>query len=297
VCCSSTSPDDDCDTQVCFSAADAAQLERRRTELEQQRFELLERLRSQSTVVHDLTAQRTALERQRAALLSARSIEHIQRELAAVQQKLELATSGSGAMDSIVKLDDVLCAASEFLAKLTNGDLTRIVRADENDHVLAVSRAGDEISLNALNETHRDQVYLSACLALLAAASRQGLRLPLVLDEPFEHVDERASAAMAAVLDDFCRQGHQVIVFTCDRAAAERLASLGAAAHDVLSLRHTGSESVSRQSVPNGDSSIRAASRKRSFVKRRKRSEGAPSVRQTRPPADETSLNDKSDAA
>ena len=42
-----------------------------------------------------LRGERDAIERQRAALLSARSIEHVQRELAAVQQKLEQATSGA----------------------------------------------------------------------------------------------------------------------------------------------------------------------------------------------------------
>ena len=72
-----------------LTAADAEQLEQRRLELEQQRFDLSQRLTAQERVLRDLRAQRATVDRQRAALLSARSIEHVQRELAVVQQKLQ----------------------------------------------------------------------------------------------------------------------------------------------------------------------------------------------------------------
>jgi hypothetical protein len=91
---------------------------------------------------------------------------------------------------------------------------------------------------------YRDQVYISLCLSLLSAASRQGIWLPLVLDEPFERLDARSTASLAAVLDVFCRQGHQVIVFTCKQDAAERLASVGAAVHTIASLREWDTETT-----------------------------------------------------
>ena len=69
-------------------------LESRRLELEQERFRLVEQVNAAAKSVKSLRAERDAVERQRAALLSARSIEHVQRELAAVQQKLEQAMSG-----------------------------------------------------------------------------------------------------------------------------------------------------------------------------------------------------------
>jgi len=74
-------------------------------------------------------------------------------------------------------------------------------------------------------------------LANLAAAAEHGVWLPLVLDDPFLRLDSRGRAVLAAVLDDFCRQGHQVLVLTSQPAAAERLASLGAAVHDIASLQ------------------------------------------------------------
>jgi hypothetical protein len=82
------------------------------------------------------------------------------------------------------------------------------------------------------------------CLTLLSAASRQGVWLPLVLDEPFERLDARAAAALVAVLDVFCRQGHQVLVFTRKQTATERLTSVGAAVHNIASLRRWTSEVV-----------------------------------------------------
>jgi len=65
-----------------FSAADAEQLESRRMELEHERFGLVEQVNAAHKKLKTLRGERDALDRQRAALLSARSIEHVQRELA-----------------------------------------------------------------------------------------------------------------------------------------------------------------------------------------------------------------------
>ena len=81
-------------------------------------------------------------------------------------------------------------------------------------------------------------MYLSFCLALLAAAARRGVWLPLVLDDPFLRLDAHAMASVAAVLEAFSRQGHQVIIFTGQQAAAQRLTSLGVAVRDIASLRY-----------------------------------------------------------
>ena len=74
-------------------------------------------------------------------------------------------------------------------------------------------------------------------MALLTAASRHGVWLPLVLDDPFERLDARATAALAAVLEAFGRQGHQVVLFTQRTDAAERLAAVGAEMCNMLDLR------------------------------------------------------------
>jgi DNA repair exonuclease SbcCD ATPase subunit len=235
-----TAREDSNSTKLGFSAADAEQLESRRMELEHERFGLVEQVNAAVKKLKMLRGERDALERQRAALLSARSIEHVQRELAVVQQKLERATGSSLPglpYDGVTAASDYPTRASDFLAQLTNGDLVRLALVGQGRQACVVNREGATIAVEHLSAAARDQVYISLCLTLLSAASRKGVWLPLVLDEPFERLDARATAALVAVLDAFCRQGHQVFVFTRKQDATERLASVGAAVRSIASLR------------------------------------------------------------
>jgi energy-coupling factor transporter ATP-binding protein EcfA2 len=127
--------------------------------------------------------------------------------------------------------------ASHFLARLTEGELVRLQLGDATGVAQVVTKSGDLLSVDALWSTQRDQVYLSLCLALISALGRHGARLPLVLDEPFARMDARSSAAMVDVLHAFAARGQQVLVFTAEREAAERCASLGANVVDMQSLR------------------------------------------------------------
>jgi DNA repair exonuclease SbcCD ATPase subunit len=247
-----------------FSAVDAEQLETRRAELEQQRFELVEQLRSHQRVFGDLREQRLEVERQRAALLSTRSIEHVQRELAAVQQKLEQAAARDGQHGDVAQLVHIPPEASDFLAQLTDGRLVRLTLSEHSRRACVVNRAGETVPVDSLTPTERDQVYLSLCLGLLSVASRHGIWLPLVLDEPFERLDPHSTAALAAVLDYFGRQGHQVLVFTGNHAAASRLASVGASMHDVRPSRQLMEANASGSSTTSTPKAIRpSTSRKR----------------------------------
>ncbi len=220
-----------------FSAADAEQLESRRLELEQDRFRLAAELNTIAKRLKVVRGERDAVERERSALLSARSIEHVQRELAQVQKKLEEAGLGSIAYGEESLTEECVLWASDFLAQLTNGEIRRLVLLDRGRTAAVVDQRGETVSLDLLSAAHRDQVYLSLCLALLTAASRHGVWLPLVLDDPFTRLDTRATAALATVLESFCRQGHQVLLFTQRKDAAERLAAVGAEISDMLDLR------------------------------------------------------------
>jgi hypothetical protein len=244
----------ECGVTTVFSAADAEQLESRRLELEQDRFHLVAEVNSIAKRLKVLRAERDAVERERSALLSARSIEHVQRELAHVQKKLEeVGVTTSSGEESIA--DECLMWASDFLAQLTNGEIRRLMLFNQGRNAVAVDQRGETVALDLLTGAQRDQVYLSLCLALLTAASRHGVWLPLVLDDPFERLDARATAALAAVLEGFSRQGHQVLLFTQRKDAAERLAAVGAEMCDMLELR--------RAPVavdPSGDAGLRPVS-------------------------------------
>jgi hypothetical protein len=108
---------------------------------------------------------------------------------------------------------------------------------NEGRNAVVVDQRGENVELDLLTGAQRDQVYLSVCLALLTAASRHGVWLPLVLDEPFERLDARATAALAAVLEGFSRKGYQILLFTQRKDAADRLAAVGAEMYDMLDVR------------------------------------------------------------
>jgi uncharacterized protein YhaN len=237
-------------TTGAFTAADAEQLEHRRIELEQERFRLHEELREHKSKLRDLRAQRDTVERQRASLLSARSIEHVQRELADIQRKLEQAASGAALTIDPAVVAENPYRASDFLAQLTNGHLTRLELVDHGRRARAINRAGETRPIELLSPTERDQVYLSLCLALHSAAAQQDIWLPLVLDDPFVRLDGHSIASLTAVLDGFARQGHQLILFTGQQAAAERLLSLGVGVDDIALLRQPRLEQAATQVAP-----------------------------------------------
>jgi len=285
-------------SQLHLSAADAEQLEARRCELEHERFELVERLRTHANVLRDLREQRESVDRERAALLFARSIEHVQRELADVQQKLERAANLHERTDAAGFFDDCPAVASDFLAQLSNGDLVQLILGDNELEACVTDRSGETYPVELLAAVHRDQVYLSLCLALLQTARQQGIRLPLVLDEPFERLDARATAALSAVLENFCRQGQQVIVFTGQRAASERLISLGATAHDILSLRQRKHSQENAEAAPAPGSLVsagRPASRKKKIQPRHAGEKRLKTRNESQ--SNSTATNDQCDAA
>ena len=218
--------------QTRLSAADAEQLERRRLELEQERFQSVEQVNAAAKKLKTLRGERDAVERQRAALLSARSIEHVQRELAEVQ-----AQTGRGGRRQqfrsmrALRTGDYPTRASDFLAQFTNGDLVRLALSlgEGLPRMRGESRRCDDRGRAIEWVADAIRFILSLCLTLLSAAARKGVWLPLVLDEPFERLDVRVGRpALVAVLDVFCRQGHQVFVFTRKQDATERLASVRA---------------------------------------------------------------------
>jgi DNA repair exonuclease SbcCD ATPase subunit len=212
------------------------QLDQRRWQLQKEHAELRDELAALEPQLRDLRAERDAVDRQRAGLLSAPSIDALRGQLAAVQRQLECATHAPPE-NGVAGVDRLLVEASDFLAQLTDGGLVGIQLARHDHAPSVVDRDGRLVSLASLTNAQRHQVQLSTSLALAAVGQRKDVRLPLVLDEPFADFDAAAAAAMAAVLDDLGRRGQQVLVFTGHQVAEERFAALGVASHSMRHLR------------------------------------------------------------
>jgi DNA repair exonuclease SbcCD ATPase subunit len=220
-----------------FTAADAEQLELRRAELEHQRYDLCGQIADLELELAGLCRQRDTIDRQRATLLSSRAIDQLQQDLAAVERQLEAAAASSSDHPAATTIAGGLDRVSDFLAQLTGGELIRAELSPGGEMAQVVNRAGETVTYSSLSAARQDQLYLSLCLAMVSACEGRGVRLPLVLDEPFLRLDQHDTAALAAVLNDFARCGCQVLVFTSQRAAAERFNAMGVRVHDMRSLR------------------------------------------------------------
>lgn len=213
---------------------DLQHLDQRRWQLQKEHAELVDELAAVEPRLRELQAERDAVDRERAGLLSAQSIDTLRSQLAAVQRQLECA-SHTSCGHGPAGCDFVLAGASDLLAQLTDGGLVGIQLPGEGHAAHVVNRAGQSVALTSLSVAERRQIHLSVCLALASVCQQRGVRLPLVLDEPFAQLDAAGAAALAAVLDDLGRRGQQVLVFTGDLTAIERFTSLGVSS---WSMRH-----------------------------------------------------------
>lgn len=147
------------------------------------------------------------------------------RELMASVTKLEDELRG---LTSQVRTPAILLEASELLRRMTDGDLLKLT-IDGDRSLWIHHRRGDRLAYHQLGSGGREQIYLSLCLALVAAYARRGTRLPLILNDAFANIDNPGVATAAAVLRDFCQHGHQVLLFTRHQHVADRFRSLDVA--------------------------------------------------------------------
>jgi DNA repair exonuclease SbcCD ATPase subunit len=214
----------------------------RRFELWEERGRLQTRITELKPQLRELRAERDVVEYRRTEILSPRTIRELERKLADVQQELERAAEARTRHATTGRTADAAMRASEFLAQITDGDLVQLRLPGPARDAQVVNRAGVSRPLEFLLPKERNQIGLSLCLALASLAAEQGIRLPIVLDEPFERMDLRATTALAAVLVEFGRRGHQLLLFTAQPAAIERFAALGTTRHKMAELFRTAAE-------------------------------------------------------
>lgn len=110
---------------------------------------------------------------------------------------------------------ETLKEASDYLRQLTGGRYTRIWTPLAHDILFVDTADGQQLSVQLLSRGTREQLFVSLRLALVAAYARRGIHLPMILDDVFVNFDADRTKTACAVLRDFSRQGHQLLVFTC----------------------------------------------------------------------------------
>jgi uncharacterized protein YhaN len=113
--------------------------------------------------------------------------------------------------------------SGELFQEMTDGRFTRLETGwdDSGDpYLLARSAAGPSLSLDALSEGTRDQLFLALRLAALEQHLESHEPLPLILDDLFITFDDRRSAALLKVLARFAERT-QILLFTHHRHLLE----------------------------------------------------------------------------
>jgi uncharacterized protein YhaN len=110
---------------------------------------------------------------------------------------------------------ETLREASNYMSQLTGGKYTRIWTPLAHDILFVDTADGQALSVQVLSRGTREQLFVSLRLALVAAYGRRGIHLPMILDDVFVNFDAGRTRTACAVLRDFAKQGHQLLVFTC----------------------------------------------------------------------------------
>jgi uncharacterized protein YhaN len=110
---------------------------------------------------------------------------------------------------------ETLKEASGYLNQLTGGKYTRIWTPLAHDILFVDTVEGQPLPVQVLSRGTREQLFVSLRLALVAAYARRGIHLPMILDDVFVNFDAGRTKTACAVLRDFAKQGHQLLVFTC----------------------------------------------------------------------------------
>ena len=170
---------------------------------ERQLRQLLDRRRELELHLHRVQDHEVASLRREIAELDGRirTAEERQR-LHAEIERLEMELHRVG--DDIVP-SQIVAHAAEILGEISGGRfvdirINDVPTVDGRGVLVHEVTTGQMVPYTQLSRGVRDQVYLSLSLAMISAVRRQGLELPLILNDPFLNIDSDRGDALAAVL-------------------------------------------------------------------------------------------------
>ena len=192
-------------------------------------FEALSRQSEElDRVLKDVLQRRGAFVEQQRALAADHSLATKQIELNIVEEQIKKAVEAWRERAAVslflerIREDyekhrqpETLREASGYLQQLTGGKYTRIWTPLAHDILFVDTSDGQALSVQVLSRGTREQLFVSLRLALVAAYARRGIHLPMILDDVFVNFDAGRTKTACAVLRDFAKQGHQLLVFTC----------------------------------------------------------------------------------
>ena len=135
------------------------------------------------------------------------------------------------AIGDFVTLDPV----SDRLRDLTNGKWTSLRASPNQNEFHIVTATGQMLAVEGLPAADQDLIRLCMSLVLASQYHQEGIRRPLILDDPFRFLSEEQMDTAANLLLDDRNSGIQLIILTNHPAAAKRFRKLGIRLHQLPS--------------------------------------------------------------
>jgi uncharacterized protein YhaN len=122
---------------------------------------------------------------------------------------------------------EMLAAASHWLRRLTCGKYVNIWTPLGQRQLCIEDDHGFTRGVSQLSGGTREQLFLAIRLALLDRFSREGVELPIVLDDVIVNFDQLRTEAAVNTLLELAGDGRQVLLFTCHLHLAHLFESKG----------------------------------------------------------------------
>lgn len=164
------------------------------------------RLADRVELLDQLDAKRSELRRVEQNLRDADRRRELLADIAATEEAI-------AELRANTRTSELVANASEYLRRLTSGDLRQIEVA-ANEQVWVIDEHGRRRAYHQLSDGGRDLVYLSLCLTLVEGFKARGIQAPMIISGAFTHVDAKNVPEAAELLRDFATRGHQLFVFT-----------------------------------------------------------------------------------
>jgi uncharacterized protein YhaN len=106
--------------------------------------------------------------------------------------------------------------ASRLFEKITGGRYARIVLALDTSDLKILPPTGEALTIDSLSRGTLEQLYLCIRLGYIRHyQQQQGVNLPLLMDDVAVNFDPERMGRTLDVLCDLCREGQQILFFTC----------------------------------------------------------------------------------
>ena len=243
------------------SQSDANRLQNRLTELQNQRKQLVLRIVDYENCLGPLETQLASLREQRTQI-DWDSTHPMDLQLCQIENRLKQLEDKSHMLAEYTvrprypdfQPDPLLRRAGQLASQLTLGEVTEIwlheSQAGNHFQLITGGRHQDSISYQSLNTMAQHQVALSLCLAAVESLNRHGISVPMLLDDIWVELDSARGKATLELLNNFCRQGIQIIAVTADRNVASRARDFGIKLHELPELGRYTRQCVASRDQP-----------------------------------------------